>query len=438
MVEGIGRQAFSSQPPRDTRGSASLRAAAGGFLGMVALDSLAAYAILGIPVPWFAYPFGLGALMVLITHRGAFVPPGSAPMVALIAYGLLVHLALGLLGSGLWEMPSRSTATYGVFLGSRYLTLAGYLLALVVTYNLALTHGVKRVATWYVCWAGIIASLSIYMYLAQLYGFWEPPRTRMGTGGQDFLAQRVQFTYAFHRALGTFREPSHLASWLVAPLLIAAFALRTRMTIWIAGLCITALALSGSVAGLISLVLAATAMALVNPGRFSRTIPTATLILVSVWIVGRVFQADVVSVIQGRGAAALTGGISATNREYIFRYIQSESPPLLGIGLGNANIALSAFFDSGLIQSHSNLFLHMWYALGIPGLLLIGATAFRPLLSPSVLSAARSSATVCVLWGSVFAWLVLFFVQTEEINISFGVLAGLLWASVGMAKVRRL
>ena len=64
----------------------------------------------------------------------------------------------------------------------------------------------------------LCAAMALYIYVAQLSGLPEPPRTRMGTGGDQ---QATTFTYAFHRAMGTFQEPGDLASWLVLPLFLS-------------------------------------------------------------------------------------------------------------------------------------------------------------------------------------------------------------------------
>jgi len=60
----------------------------------------------------------------------------------------------------------------------------------------------------------IVMIFSIYIYIAQLFNFYEPYRNRPGTGILGFDSQVVFWISDSHRLVGTFREPLFLVSLL--------------------------------------------------------------------------------------------------------------------------------------------------------------------------------------------------------------------------------
>ena len=66
----------------------------------------------------------------------------------------------------------------------------------------------------------LIIALSIYIYFAQLFNFYEPPRNRPGTGIFGFDIQTNFWLSSSHRMIGTFREPVFLVSILFPSFLV--------------------------------------------------------------------------------------------------------------------------------------------------------------------------------------------------------------------------
>jgi len=82
--------------------------------------------------------------------------------------------------------------------------------------------------------------ITFYIYLAQIFDFYEPIRNRSNTSVYIDSAQTTFWPKSSHRALGTFREPSYLATYLF-PLCLLLFKYNkniSKLFIFIAALCI--------------------------------------------------------------------------------------------------------------------------------------------------------------------------------------------------------
>ena len=400
--------------------------------GVLISHALEAYQFLGVPVPWFAYGFAaVGLLLVVLRNKGRLrVPPTTGLVGLLLVYALLVHF-IGVVTGLEVQMPPRASLPYPIFVISRFIVMGGFGLVLVFVYNAAQVVGRDKLIAL-VKWLAVGVSLAaIYIYLAQRYGWWEPPRNRLGTGGQDFLQQEVTFTYAFHRAIGTFREPSHLARWLVGPLILLGVGLRTVKGGIAFLVSAGVFALTGSVLGLLGVcaalvVLAATGIWSV---RILKRASIATALIVGggygVAVLG---DLPIFSVMQERLHTMFAEGIETTNRGYIYEYVRSSAPPLYGYGLGNANLVFSEYRGSILTSSHLSLFINAWFSLGILGVVCTAAIVLRPLISRRVWRCARKEPAAAALLGGIAAWVVAYIGGEEEFSVMFAVLAGLLWS----------
>lgn len=86
----------------------------------------------------------------------------------------------------------------------------------------------------------ILIFITYYIYLAQIFDFFEPIRNRSNTSVYINSAQTTFWPNSSHRALGTFREPSYLATYLF-PLCLLLFKYNkniSKLYIFIAALCI--------------------------------------------------------------------------------------------------------------------------------------------------------------------------------------------------------
>lgn len=396
---------------------------------MLAVDGLGAYSLLGIPVPWFAYCIAVGALIHLSRFSRVMLPGGSVFLVMLIAYAGFVH-AVSVLRGEEYFLPARMTTPYALFIASRFAVLVGSLLVSALIYTTAMRFGTSVIIYTTLAAMAFLAVAAIALYAAQVFGYWEPPRNRMGTGGQDYLSDAMTFQYEFHRAAGTFREPSHLAQWIAAPLLLL-FVSRGQIATVLWGIVGCVLVLSGSLLGVLGLL-----VGLACVGVFlKRAIAWRMLLLTLVGSgtlcgLASFMSIDFWGTMSQRLLALIQGGAEATNRAYVYEYLRTEAPPPLGFGLGNANLAFSEYLRNDLVSSHISLFVNIWFSLGAIGLALMLLYVTYPILCGRVWRSAAKGTLGCVLFAGIVTWLVMYLGNAEELTVVFGVFYGLVWANV--------
>lgn len=400
--------------------------------------ALGAYAFGPFPVQWLTQfgMLGLAGVLVLGNRLPAF--PGMGLFAAWLAWAAVVTFArLMFVPYGAW-MPPGASAPYPVYLVLRFLAPLTFAAAACFVFWL-LRNGHHDALVRRVVWAGTItAALAIYIYFAQLNGWWEPGRTRMGTGGG---AQSVEFAYAFHRALGTFREPSHLAEWLVFPLLMS-FTTRMRARHAHTGVMAVALLLTGSLTGLAGVLGGLLgAIVLSNPFRpgamkvalrlgAALGIALAVFGVVAVGYAGR--SADLISVLGDRIIPILEGGMGQSNRSYTFEYIASRPIPFVGEGLGNANITFSNAMGSAITMAFLSLYFNTVMSTGVIGLAMLLVLLALPMLRLAAQPRYRSDTRLLPPMGAYVGWLLMFTIHSEELGLVFGVIYGLLaWEGAG-------
>ncbi|WP_170263380.1 O-antigen ligase family protein [Blastochloris sulfoviridis] len=330
-------------------------------------------------------------------------------------------------------MPSLATLPYEYFIGVRYISLLNYILITVAVYKYCINCGVEKLAASILIILVAVSVSAIYIYIAQKIGLWEPLRTRMGTGGQDFTTTEVSFQYAFHRALGTFQEPSHLAQWMLAPLLMAsALYMRYRRgaILVVIMIALSVLVLTGSLLGIIGFALGIMSIAIFS--RNTRKImlaSIATSIWVGLFLTSYMFSIDYIGTIMPR-LEELGSGVQNTNRSYVWWYLIESSPKIIGYGIGNSNIVLSEYLKNIMISSHLNLFVNIIYSLGVVGFAMIGLFMAYPFLAYiNCRELSKDYMFIGCVAGHV-AWIVCYFGNAEELNIIHGVCIGMLWARV--------
>jgi hypothetical protein len=216
------------------------------FVG-TALD---AYSVAGVPLPWLAQGIAISAALLLLVSKPRRRPPGFSWFLVFLLWTLATTAGAAALGSYADLMPSHATTPYPLFLALRVVVLVSFAAFLLLVWRLLELGRERDLLRWTSLAGAALALFAIYIYLAHVNGWPEPPRTRLGTAGGS---QNVRFTYEFHRALGTFREPSQLAIWLTIPL-FASLAWTRRALNAAAIVMSTAILLTGSTTGLLGIV----------------------------------------------------------------------------------------------------------------------------------------------------------------------------------------
>jgi hypothetical protein len=408
------------------------RAGVAVFTALFAGTALAAYAVGPIPIQWLVQLTVIGVAGFLILGRRLPPVPGLGPFPWLVGWAAVVTLANAMLWDYPALMPELATSPYPVYIALRFMNLLSFAAAAAITYWVLL-RGHRDVVVRRIVWiGGVMALAGIYIYFAQVNGWWEPGRTRMGTAGGE---QNTKFAYAFHRAMGTFREPSHFAEWLVMPFLLA-FAYRGRGRMVLIGVMAAALLLTGSLTGIAGVLGGlAGAVVLGNPFRAGRLKMVASLALAGVLglaafnalVVGRGDNStNVIQVFSDRIVPILEGGMGESNRGYVFEYAAEQPVPLVGVGLGNGTLVFTSDTLSPTISSLLSLYINTWFSLGIPGTVLMVLLVGLPALRLARRRRYRTEPELMPLMAAYLGWLLMFTVHSEELTLSFGILFGLM------------
>lgn len=391
--------------------------------------ALAAYAILGVPSKYLGWLFLIGAFFAFRVRAASAdiwrVLQFVLTLIVVCAIGNVLNLTES------WAMADRATTSYSIFVSLRYLEILAFWVALYVTYRIARTRGTQNLLDFYVKLGLVVASYALYAWVAQQYGLWELPRTRIGTGGQDFLNQSVTFQYGFHRALGSFREPSHLAQWLILPLFACLVRFDRRVYPYFVVM-LGAFLLTGSVLGL---GMAACGVAVLITRRwrgFRRVIGWRWLISLCLvtFVAAHLSDFSLLDTVSERIAIFFHEGISGTNRSYILEYFSASPPAPLGYGLGNASIRLGEWMGSDLTASHLSAFLHYLYAGGVGALFILVALLAFPFLRALSVPRQKRSGAADILLAVHGAWVFSYFFHAETLDAAHAMALGLFFAVI--------
>lgn len=406
------------------------RAALAAFTAVYFGTALGAYALGPIPFQWLTQFGLLGAVGLLVLAGRLSGVPGMGVMVPLVGWAALITPLNAMLHNYAAYMPPLASAPYSVYMVLRFLALLTFAAAAMLMYYL-LQNGYRDVLVRRIVWIGSAAALAaVYIYFAQVNGWWEPGRTRMGTAGGQ---QAVTFAYAFHRAMGTFREPSHLAEWLVLPFLLAfTYRGRTR-TLHLLTLS-AAMLLTGSLTGIIAIGGGlGGALMLGNPLHRKRLrVPlrlagvafAGMLVFNAVAVSNGASAADLLEVVTTRLEPILEGGIGQSNRGYVYDYAATQPLPILGTGIGHANLVFTAESGSLWMASFLSVYLNTLYSLGIPGLVMLLLMLAVPVLRLVRAPVFRTDPDLMLLMAAYLGWLLMFAVHSEELTLVFGILYG--------------
>jgi O-antigen ligase len=398
-------------------------------------NMLAAYNFGPIPIDWFSrIVFISGAAMMLFSGTLPSVPAFSS-LGLLFAWGLVTTIG-GYLDHSIDIRMPLLTTPYPVFIGLRFMNLLAPLACAYLILAACERYSFNRVAT-FVIWLGTIGAIyAIYVYFAEVYGLPEIARTRMGTGGG---AQATKFSYDFHRALGSFREPSHLAEWLLAPL-FTSFAIRNRIFNLHTLTMLLAMLLTGSLAGIAGLgvgIFMATLLG--NPLRPKGwKVAGGFLGVFGAGILGfAAFAAgkniDVFTLFEVLGNRirniVLGGGLQSSDRGDILTAAMQQPITFFGYGFGRANLILTNIYGhmtaggTPYVVDYHSLYLHYLFATGVVGLLLLLTFILTPVYVFWSRRLARIRMQFSYFAGGIIALAVTNTLLFDELTPEFAVMA---------------
>lgn len=397
---------------------------------IVACNMLDAYSLGPVPIAWLGQVFAIAVAGYLVISEPVRLPAGSVLWPILTIWGIALTVCQSYLDDYASMMPPLATTSYPVFVTLRILSLLSSTSTIVIGCFL-LQNGQRDLLIRQLIQFGLIASLfAIYVYVAYRFGWPEPPRTRVGTFGEG---QATTFTYAFHRAMGSFREPSLIATWITTPLLLCF--LNPRKTYWLSAMCMTlVLLLSGSLTGVMGLAIG-TGLGFVMLYPFGAVPPRllvgGTCIAV---VAGSAFSllavannngsTQIHTVLWERIEEMLDNGASGSNRAYIYEALESTPVPMVGTGFGNSNLVFTRDYNSDVVVSFLSLYLSFQYSLGWSGFAILLAALATPILharhwaSAGTLEQRREA---WILTTAYTAWLSYYLVLYEESQIMFAV-----------------
>jgi hypothetical protein len=397
------------------------------------LHALAAYAIGPVPFPWLAQLMAMWMFLWVGFKSGLRIAPGMILFSFFFIYALLVTSYQTIIGEYYRFMPPKATTPYLMYIALRFMTMASFGSLVFVTFWFLVRGWKPQIINLMTNLCLFISLAALYIYIAQIYGLPEPPRTRLGTGGGE---QSIKFTYAFHRALGTFREPSHLAEWLVLPLFMS-FASRGWKSYAARGCGVLALLLSGSLTG-IGAILGGMAAGFIFMMPFmSMAVVKTVMRMVIIGAIGvssfSLFVSskdskgtDLVEVLSKRVEPLKEKGIGQSNRNYVYSYLEHTEILWFGTGMGNSNLQFTQATGLDATASFLNLFVNIELSLGYIGLALFIIFLVTPFFILFANRGYQFEPDHFMVLASFFGWLIVFFAHSEELSFHFAIIYALL------------
>jgi hypothetical protein len=422
------------------------------MLGLIlVLDAADAHTFMGVPCPWIAMFIACPLIIVYSTFSRLTATPGVSIYLVLLVW--LLGNTFYVISEENYQslMPELATTSYPVFVFLRGYSFFGFLFLSLVVFNYARTGSQQRLLE-FISMLGVLVTLyALYILAAQRLQLPMPAKTRFGTGeggaisgGESGHFGDANERFLF-RTIGSFREPSFLGIWLIAPFFLSIAAAGGKLINWrtiVIGLGILS---TGSLTAAAAVVGAfVIALQLLNPfGKRAMQIllaiaATAVALSVALNLLAQAYldvPADFSFADQYliRIERILSGGAQATNRsQAVTRFLDSEFS-LAGLGMGNAHL----FYSQGapFIVSFLSLYFHVWFAGGAIAMTLLITYLLLPLFA--VLLKGRENKFDDVWYVAAYlAWVIVFTVNDENLNVMSALCIGLLWARIYVREPR--
>jgi hypothetical protein len=409
------------------------------YIFLFFINAIGAIAIGGVPIQWFS-TIGVALLCIFFFYKFRLVKqlqPGLFTLFCLWSFGITIYKCYTIQ----FDWPADATTSLKFYLFLRFLNLLSFFLFAVWSYQLCINGDYTKLISGVAKIGFIIAIVSIYIYFAQLFGLPDIPRTRLGTAGGE---QATTFSSLFHRAMGTFREPSHLAEWLVVPFFISMQLSKKKARLYCIIIGIT-IFLTGSLTAILSIVgsiviyyLIVNFLKIISLAAFSFSFFKDKFVFVAkiIFYVSALFFIDFLlgsklyfigEAIYERVDLLFFSGLSGSNRSYIYKFMDITPIPFFGYGLGVSNTMLSNFVQTDNVVSFLSLYYLNLFSTGIVGLaililfLLYPVTQIIKLIRLNLQAGNTKSNKYDFIFISYITWLIMFIVHSEELTLSFAV-----------------
>ena len=406
------------------------------FSVLLIANALGAYSIINIPFEWLSQVGFIAVIIFLLIDRNIYIVPGSKILFSLFFWAIIITSVNIFFKDYISLMPTLSATSYPLFVCLRFIKLLSFIAAIYLTYWLLVKGERDSVIKWTVIIGTVVSIIAIYYYFVRIYGLPAFLPNRLSTGGR-IPTEFGTYTYAFHRAAGTFREPSHLAEWLVVPLFFSFIYCKKKINIYAVIIGATIL-LTGSMTGIVGVVIGFIAAIIItnvfklnNLKIFIRVIVLTLIVLIIFNVLVISYTAErinIFKIINNRLSPILSiGGMAQSNRGYVYRYISNNPPSLLfGSGLGNSNILFSQYLNNNLICSFLSLYFNYLYSTGVLGIILLCIFLFNPVIKIMLSKKIRRDSQIIFIIAPYISYLAMFAVHSEEFTIMFAIIYALI------------
>lgn len=405
---------------------------------VVLTNGLDAFTFAGVPVPWLSQVGAICAALALISLTKVRLFPGSLPLALFVLWLGSATLLGTIFGNFSREMPP-ATTSYPVFVSLRFINVFAIASLALLVYFVCREGKFDHVRTAIVWVGSLMALIALYNYGGSIFGLPFLIGNRLGTGAEGEIA--TVFYGGVNRSLGTFREPGDLARWLITPLFLSLSYRKPlnvhSITIGLAFL--ATLSLTGFLSFGFAFLLAPVLTGSLRLSTVRRVLAAGIIGVVSLAGLYSFFS---VLGLSATHASTLGGinqstnfllftfnrlrdivelGVLASNRSHVINHVLSAPPPLIGSGLGNANIA----FSGPKIDSFLSLYINIYFSGGLAGLALLFAFMCAPLVFVLLNRRCADSVTFYMV-AAYLAWCIVYLVAAEELAPMFAVLVGMI------------
>lgn len=159
-----------------------------------------------------------------------------------------------------------------------------------------------------------------------------------------------------------------------------------------------------------------------------RLFPNFALIFGIICLVNFLLDGLLIDVVFSRASVVYLDGLGASNRDYIYEYIDGKKIlSLIGLGFGNPQVDLANHVGSDEVASLLNLYLNILMGAGVVGFILLLIIIMYPgWIVFGWRGEIKDTFSIFILFSAYFAWLIAFFVHSEEFSFMFAVLYGLI------------